>query len=155
MNDLKELNTNMFYGHLAVGVFALGLYIVNSTVNGVKIPIRTSYTDWNEDTEEAFQSLAVVYEVPLAMVASFVSFGGACLHFRNLSDWDSYTESLKAQSNSRKWYEFSISSSLMVMMIALVWGIFDVLGLIMIMSVNAGMCWFGDMFETINVGRKK
>jgi len=51
--------------------------------------------------------------------------------------------------------EFSISSSIMVMLIALVWGVFDVLGLIMIMSVNAGMCWFGDMFETINVGRSK
>jgi len=54
MIDLKKLNTDVFYAHCAMGVIAVGLSALDSTIGGVKIPIRTSYTDWNEDTEVAY-----------------------------------------------------------------------------------------------------
>ena len=64
----------------------------------VIIPVRTSFTDWNEATKTAYQNLAVFYGVPVASAASLVAFGAAFYHLFNLLNWDEYVASLRAQN---------------------------------------------------------
>lgn len=40
---------------------------------------------------------------------------------------------------------------MIVTLLALVCGIQDIFGLIFIFFVQAGVCWFGDLFESLNV----
>lgn len=46
--------------------------------------------------------------------------------------------------------EYSISTSLIVLIICLVFGIVDLISLTMLLGINMGVMWFGDLFETMN-----
>jgi len=60
-------------------------------------------------------------------------------------DW--YVRNLKRDRNYARWIEYSFSSSLMVALIALLPGVFDVAALIAIFGVNASMILFGLLME--------
>ena len=49
-----------------------------------------------------------------------------------------------------RWIEYSISASVMIVLIALLVGIYDVWALAGIFFMNAAMCWFGWMMEVHN-----
>ena len=51
---------------------------------------------------------------------------------------------------SSRWIEYSISASVMIVLIALLVGIYDVWALLGIFFMNAAMCWFGWMMEVNN-----
>jgi hypothetical protein len=132
----------------------LGLARSDATISAVSIPIKTSFTDWNEDTEVAYQSLETVWDVPIATVVSLIAFGAFYYHFGNLQNWDEYTANIKHQTNTRRWHEASISSAIMVFIYFQVFGVIDMISLIMVVSVQAGICWFIDVFEWMNVDKK-
>lgn len=94
MESLKSLNKLCFVVHLLTGLICFISSKNSATISTVLIPAKTSFTDWDEDTEIAYQALETVYEVPLATAASFISFGAATLHALNLIDWEAYEQEL-------------------------------------------------------------
>jgi hypothetical protein len=91
----------------------------------------------------------VLFDVPLgAAVASFL-FLSAIAHFVIASpgvfDW--YKRNLERSRNYARWIEYSISSSVMVVLIAMLPGIFDIAALGAIFAVNAMMVLFGLLME--------
>jgi len=58
-----------------------------------------------------------------------------------------YTAGLAAQHNYFRWAEYSLSSSVMIVLIAMLTGISDVAALIAIFAVNAAMIFFGAVQE--------
>jgi hypothetical protein len=63
---------------------------------------------------------------------------------------DSYTAHLKNGMNPYRWYEYAFSSSVMIILIALFVGVWDIWSLAMIFVLNAMMIMFGYLMEVIN-----
>lgn len=59
-----------------------------------------------------------------------------------------YVRELRARRNRFRWVEYSLSASLMIVLIAMVTGISDVAALLALFGVNASMILFGWLMET-------
>jgi hypothetical protein len=70
-------------------------------------------------------------------------------HFVIASPWyfPRYAADIRRGKNSARWVEYSISSSVMIIIIASITGIIDVAALIAIFGANAAMILFGDIQE--------
>ena len=66
-----------------------------------------------------------------------------------------YNENLKKGMNPYRWYEYALSSSIMIVMIALFLGVWDFWSLVMIFILNAMMIMFGYLMEVINQKTEK
>ena len=60
---------------------------------------------------------------------------------------DRYRTQLAAGQNQFRWIEYSLSASLMIVLIALLPGITDIAALVALFGVNAGMIFFGSVQE--------
>jgi hypothetical protein len=91
----------------------------------------------------------VVFETPLAlMVALFLGLS-ALAHFIVASPqfFGRYGKGLENKHNYFRWVEYSISSSVMIVLIAQITGIADITALVAIFGVNASMILFGWLQE--------
>jgi hypothetical protein len=91
----------------------------------------------------------VIFETPLAlMVALFLGLS-AVAHFIVASPqfFGRYGKGLEEKRNYFRWVEYSISSSVMLVIIAQICGVSDVVALIAIFGVNASMILFGWLQE--------
>ena len=91
----------------------------------------------------------VIFETPLAlMVALFLGLS-ALAHFIVASPqfFGRYGKGLEEKRNYFRWVEYSISSSVMIVLIAQITGITDVTALVAIFGVNASMILFGWLQE--------
>jgi hypothetical protein len=61
-----------------------------------------------------------------------------------------YERNLAAEQNPARWYEYSLSASLMVVLIAMLSGITEAAALIAIFGANAAMILFGLVMERLN-----
>jgi hypothetical protein len=67
----------------------------------------------------------------------------------------SYNEHLKKGINPYRWYEYALSSSIMIFIIALFVGVWDFWSLAMIFLLNALMIMFGYLMEVVNQKTEK
>jgi hypothetical protein len=65
-----------------------------------------------------------------------------------------YERELAAGRNRARWFEYSLSASLMVVLIAMLTGISDIAALIGIFGANAAMILFGLLMENVNRSRQ-
>lgn len=82
------------------------------------------------------------------------AFMSAAAHFIVLLKWDTYTRDLARGLNRFRWWEYALSSSLMIMLISMLFGVYDIYSLIFIGSINGAMNLFGDLMELRNAGKK-
>ncbi|MHB1324868.1 MAG: heliorhodopsin HeR [Thermoleophilia bacterium] len=84
------------------------------------------------------------------LVALFLLLS-ALAHF-TLASWGYkwYVEDLQRQINKARWIEYALSSSIMIVLIAMLVGVYDLSSLILIFSINACMILFGYMMELHN-----
>jgi hypothetical protein len=61
-----------------------------------------------------------------------------------------YNENLKQGMNPYRWYEYSISSSIMIVLICLLTGIWEIWSLVMVFVLNASTMLFGYLMEKLN-----
>ena len=57
--------------------------------------------------------------------------------------------------NPTRWIEYSLSASIMVVLIAMLAGVSDVVALLMMFGANAAMILFGLVMEKVNLGRQE
>ena len=89
-------------------------------------------------------------------VALFIAIS-AVAHFIIASPlgYSKYVDQLRRGMNLFRWYEYALSSSLMIVLIVMLNGVTDLGALIAIFGVNASMLFFGLLMETRNEGREK
>ena len=97
----------------------------------------------------SFAAPVVVFETPLALAVALFLGLSALAHFIVASPqfFGRYGKGLEAKRNYFRWVEYSISSSVMIVLIAQITGIADVTALIAIFGVNASMILFGWLQE--------
>ena len=111
------------------------------------LPVTATYMAGPPGT--IYSEPIVVFETPLAlMVALFLGLS-ALAHFIVASPqfFGRYGTGLEDKRNYFRWVEYSISSSVMIVLIAQITGIADVTALVAIFGVNASMILFGWLQE--------
>ena len=89
------------------------------------------------------------------LVAAFLllaAFDHLALSFGRPRRW--YEANVARAINPARWWEYSISASLMVVLIAMLSGVSELVALIALFGANAAMILFGLVQERVNVGRR-
>ena len=152
---LKGLNNfNLFMGSLHF-VQALIVYLISDPTRGV-VPITINYLSFDVATSKLLPATQELFTVNLAwlvvgffLLSSFAHFFIATVYRK------SYEENLKKGINKVRWYEYSLSASVMMVAISLLSGIYDLSSLIMIFALDAIMNLLGLAMEQENQGKEK
>jgi hypothetical protein len=122
-----------------------------STAAEFKLPLTTLFLVWSENypggPRYPSQELKQVGLLPFTAVTSIFSWLSAAAHLIVLLNFKKYISDLRRGINQFRWYEYALSSSLMMGLIAALFGMYDIISLVLIMSVNACMNLFGYNME--------
>jgi len=141
LRRLRWYNVVMGAFHAAQGVAILLL------ANGFALPVTATFMTDRPGAQPP--QLRTLFEIRLAWgVAAFV-FLSALAHWLIASPgiYGWYRKNLLRQRNYARWIEYALSSSVMVVLIALLTGISEVAALGAIFGVNAAMILFGLLME--------
>lgn len=131
--------TNLMLGvlHLVQGIAILLL------ANGFALPVTGSFLEGPPGSGPG--TVRTLFEVSMAGGVAAFLFVSAAAHFLIASPWyfDRYQAGLASGHNHARWVEYSISASIMLVLIALLTGIYDVAALTAIAAANAAMIFFG------------
>ena len=149
---LKRFNLSMGLLHLIQGVLMLFFALTIDRISAFKTPIWSYFLRFDTEQMRLVTSPEKLGEVPFAIFVSFFLFMSALAHFIiTMPRANSvYNRDLKKGINKFRWHEYSISSSLMIILIAMLLGVYDIGALIVIFILNASMNWFGLLMEEIN-----
>ena len=141
---LKKWNLVMGTLHLIQGIIMLAL------TEEVWVPITTNFFRFQEGVGPV-PNQDVLFEVPLGpMIAAFM-FMSAIAHYSVATfGYKWYVRNLSKGMNPARWYEYAISSSLMIVIIALLSGMNDAAAIILLIGCNAAMNLFGLSMELQN-----
>ncbi len=115
-----------------------------------KPQITTSFLTFNETSMQLETVVDKAFSLPFALFASFFLLISAFFHFYIVFKKDKYLNGLDNRINVYRWYEYALSSSLMIVLIAILFGVYDLATLILIFGINACMNLFGLLMEKIN-----
>jgi len=150
MKKLKIYNTITGIVLLAEGLLMWAIS------NAKALPVNTVYLKWNEAFKFPQPALEKVGELQLApLVAAFLVLSGLFLLGSAFVWRKKYEQQIKKGLNLFRWAEYSITSSLMIVVIALLCGVYDLSTLILLFALNACMILFGWVMETQNQTTKK
>ncbi len=120
--------------------------------NDRTLPLTTNYLKSDPFTDGTLPPPSLVGNVRLGpLVAAFLLLSGIALLLLTLPriyEW--YVGNLKKGANYARWMEYSITASLMIVVIAMLSGVFDLNTLILIFFLNMMMILFGWMMELHN-----
>jgi heliorhodopsin len=146
LRGLRRWNTSMAGLHLVQGVAMLAL------ASSFSLPVTSSFLRMSPITNKLVAVPEELTRLPIApMVAGFL-FLSALAHALLASPWLHrwYERSVSRGINPARWIEYSLSSSLMMVVIAMLVGIYDIASLILIFALNATMILFGWLMELQN-----
>lgn len=146
--SLRIFNLVMGLVHLVSGAAMVALS------SDFTLPVSTFALNGPPGTPLDQGTLNGVLDVPLAWATASFLFLSAFFHFLIASPWGygRYVGELERGRNRFRWVEYSISSTLMIVLIALVTGITDLAALIGLAFANAAMILFGWLMEMTNNG---
>ncbi len=134
---LKRLNTGAALLHLAQGVAIIVL------ANGFSLPVVARYMA-GPPGSTAPRQIHTLFNLSIAAAVAAFFFCSALAHFLVAFPLrEKYEGHLSQSRDPYRWVEYSVSSSIMVVNIALITGIDDVAALIALIGVNASMIGFG------------
>jgi hypothetical protein len=144
-SKLRRFNLVMGFLHLLQGI----LMIVLS--NDTTYPIYTNFLKFNTETFSLMPSSELFYELRFGPAVAAFLLLSAIAHFSLATfgfNW--YVRNLKKGINPVRFYEYALSSSLMIVLIGMLVGVWDLGALILIFGINAMMNLFGIMMEYHN-----
>jgi len=119
---------------------------------GYSVTGTTSFLSWNQALGTPVTTTKDLIDFPIGpMVAAFL-FISCVAHFIMASPalYPWYVRNLKKGINYLRWYEYALSASLMVVLIGMLSGIFDVPTMILLFALIAAMNLFGLEMELRN-----
>lgn len=147
---LRRFNAVMGILHLVQGI----LMIVLS--NDTTYPIYTNFLRFDLDTFSLTPDPKLAYELLFGpAVAAFLLLSAIAHLALSTFGYRWYVAKLKQGMNPARFYEYALSSSLMIVLIAMLVGIWDLGTLIVLFGINATMNLFGIMMELHNQRTEK
>jgi hypothetical protein len=135
--------TNIYAGILHL----LQMAAVLALSNDFALPVTATYMSGPPGS--SFAPPVVVFSTPVGLTVAIFLGLSALAHFIVASPkfFPRYSAGLAAQRNYFRWVEYSISSSVMIVLIAQVTGVSEISAIIAIFGVNASMILFGWLQE--------
>jgi hypothetical protein len=147
---LRRFNAVMGVIHLAQGILMLALS------SSFSLPIKSSFLQYDPVTQAIAPMTNAIVNVPIGPAVAMFLFVSAIAHFSvSTFGYKWYVKKLKSHINPARWYEYALSSSLMLVVIAMLAGLFDISALILLFALNAMMNLFGLMMELHNQTTQK
>lgn len=146
-SGLRAMNLGAGLLHLAQGVAMLVL------ANDFSLPVMSFFLGFEAGRDPVLQpDPRVVFELRIGpLVASFLFLSAAAhLLIASPPGFARYREHLSHGINPWRWIEYSLSSTVMIVVVAMLVGIYDVAALLLIAAVNACMILFGWIMEVHN-----
>lgn len=150
--NLRRFNLIMGVFHLIQGI---AMIVLSSSFS---ITLSTLYLRAviGDGTFRLEQNLQEGPSIPFGPTVALFLLLSAVAHFllgTVLYNW--YVKNLKRNMNPARWYEYALSSSLMIVLIGMLVGIYDISTLILMFGLNAMMNLFGLMMELHNQTTEK
>jgi hypothetical protein len=148
---LRALNWIMAFLHLIQAV------IMFSLSNDLSLPITASFLHYFPDVGKLRPVNETLIDLRIGYVLAAFLLLSALAHFSVASPWlyNWYVRNLKKKTNYARWFEYAISASLMIVVIAMLAGIFDVVSLIGLFTITALMNLLGLLMEQQNWNSQK
>jgi len=149
---------DQIYGRLRLFNLAMGtLHLLQGGAmlflsNDSTLPLRTTFLDSDPHREEIVTLTNTVFDLRLGPLVAVFLLISAAAHYLLASPviYPWYVKNLKRHINYVRWYEYALSSSVMIVVIAMLSGMFDLPSLVLIFALNATMIFFGLMMELHN-----
>jgi len=147
---LRRFNLIMGFLHLIQGVF---MWVVS---NDTTYPIYTNFLNFDLETFSLKPNPDLLYELRFGpAVAVFLLLSAVAHFYLSTIGYPKYIVNLKKGMNPVRFYEYALSSSLMIVLIGMLSGIWDLGAIILIFGINAMMNLFGIMMEYHNQHTKR
>src|SRR5512136_2880772 len=142
---LRRFNVAMGVLHLVQGALILLLSTKYS------LPVTTTFLRFDPATNALNPVTDTIAHLQLAPMIALFLFISAVAHFSvSTFGYNWYARNLKKGINYARWYEYAFSSSIMIVVIAMLCGIYELGSMILIFALNATMILFGLMMELHN-----
>ena len=139
LSRLRRYNMGMGLLHAIQGIAVVALS------NDFALPVTGTFMEGPPGTTGDTREL---FTLPLGLaVAAFLLMSAAAHLLVAGPTWNWYRRNLLEKRSYARWIEYSFSSSLMIVLIALITGIADVAALVALFGVNASMILFGLLQE--------
>lgn len=162
--SLRKFNIKMGALHLIQGfiMLILAFTVIQSAFEeqGTELfqpEITITFLDFVEG-QGLVEAQDVLFSLPFVpLVASFLFLSAIAHAIISLpkKTYDIYVRDLKKGINQFRWYEYAVSSSIMIVLISTLFGVFDFGTLLLIFFINASMNLFGLLMEKLNSGKEK
>jgi hypothetical protein len=124
--------------------------------NDATYPVYASFLTINRELFALEPKLDLITEFRFGpAVGAFLLISAVAHFYLSTIGFNKYQEDLKVGRNPIRFYEYAFSSSLMIVLIAMLVGIWDLISLIVLFGINATMNLFGIMMEYDNENREK
>jgi hypothetical protein len=143
---LRKFNFLMGCLHLIQGAIMLKIS------SNFSLPVTTAFLQFNPTVGKLEPVLKQAFTLRIAPLVALFLFISAAAHFiismPRVFDW--YKNNLKKGINYARWIEYAVSSSVMMVIISMLVGVYDGMTLLLIFALNAMMILFGWMMELHN-----
>ena len=159
LKKLRNFNLIMGVLHFVQGVAML--FLATTVIEKIAefSPVITqNFLAFNTETMSLELQSKELFQLPFGILVDSFLLISAAAHFlislpKKLNE--KYGKDLEMGINQFRWFEYSLSSSIMIVLIATLFGIYDIASLVLIFIVNASMNLFGLVMEQLNAGRTK
>lgn len=156
---LRKFNMIMGAAHLIQGILMLFLAAsVIQTITEFQPTITQISLTYNTTTQSLETLVSPLFDLPFGiLVAVFLllsALAHAIISIPKRTN-EIYNKDLQKGINKFRWYEYAFSSSIMIVLIATLFGVYDIASLILIFVTNFLMNIFGLYQEILNSGKDK
>lgn len=149
---LRRFNAFMGLLHLVQGIFMIAVS------NDTKYPVFTNYlgAQFVDDTIRLTPEPQLLFELRFGpAVALFLLISAVAHGYLATIGFERYKRGLRNGMNPVRFYEYALSSSLMIVLIGMLTGIWDLGAILLIFFLNATMNLFGILMEVHNFYTKR
>jgi hypothetical protein len=155
-NKLISFNIKMGFLHLIQGTILLVLGMTISTFKDFRPTIYARFLEvfdgggYGPVTQELF-------DLPFAIMVALFLLLSSLFHFLIAFPLkNKYLAHIDKGINPYRWYEYALSSSLMIVLLSTMFGLFSIEAIVLIFIINGLMNLFGLLMEKMNpIDRKK
>lgn len=152
VQSLRKFNGVMGVLHFIQGSLMVFFVLTIDKIASFTPPVFSNYLKFDVASMKLVTDTKEIFQVPFALGVGLFLFISALFHFLIIMPKlnEVYNRNLAKGINYFRWYEYAISSSLMIVLISMLFGIYDIGLLIAIFVLNASMNLFGLLMEIIN-----
>ena len=150
--SLRRFNLIMGILHFVQGCAMLVFALSIDKIRDFFTPIMSNYLSFDLTTKSLVTDTHLLWKVPFAIFVAVFLFISALAHFIIVLPKTNtiYNRQISKGINAFRWYEYALSSSIMIVLIAMLFGVYDIGALIAIFLLNASMNLFGLLMEQMN-----